>query len=128
MTATLPADTDAAVEDRTQLYVGGAWVASAGFGRIAVLNPATEDVIAQVAEGTSADVDQAVAAARAAFPAWSATAPAERADYLQKAHEASSPVPTSWPPCCPGTWACRSASPRSSRSASRRSTSRTSPS
>jgi aldehyde dehydrogenase (NAD+) len=79
---------DSAVEDRTSIYVGGEWIPSDGSGRIEVINPATEQVIAVVAEGTAADVDKAVAAARAAFPAWSATPPAERADYLQKAHEA----------------------------------------
>jgi betaine-aldehyde dehydrogenase len=56
--------------------------------RIEVLNPATEEVIAQVAAGTPADVDRAVAAARRALPAWSARPPGERADYLEKAHEA----------------------------------------
>ncbi len=53
-----------------------------------MINPATEDVIAVVAEGTAADVDKAVAAAREALAGWSATPPAERADYLQKTHEA----------------------------------------
>lgn len=72
------------VLDRTKIYINGAWVESAGTGRIDVLNPATGEVIAQVAEGTTADVDAAVAAARAAFPAWSALSPAERAEYLRK--------------------------------------------
>jgi betaine-aldehyde dehydrogenase len=90
MTAVTDSDvnTDSTVEDRTQIYVGGQWIASEGSGRIEVINPATEQVIAKVAEGTAADVDKAVAAARKAFPAWSATPPAERADLLQKAHEA----------------------------------------
>ena len=74
--------------DRTALYIDGRWVASAGLGRIDVLNPATEEVIAQVADGTPADVDRAVAAARSALPAWSARPPGERADYLQKASDA----------------------------------------
>lgn len=76
------------VLDRTSLYIDGEWVASAGTDRIEVLNPATEEVIAQVAAGTPADVDRAVAAARRALPAWSARPPGERADYLEKAHEA----------------------------------------
>ncbi|TMR94533.1 aldehyde dehydrogenase family protein [Nonomuraea sp. 160415] len=45
---------------------------------IDVVNPATGEVIAQVPDGTTADVDQAVAAATAAFPGWAATDPAER--------------------------------------------------
>ncbi|RBY79905.1 aldehyde dehydrogenase family protein [Geodermatophilus sp. TF02-6] len=75
------------VQDRTRLYVDGQWVASAGEGTIDVLNPATEQVIARVAEGDPADVDRAVAAARAAFPAWSALPPAERAVYLRRIGE-----------------------------------------
>lgn len=43
-----------------------------------VINPATEEVFARVPAGTAADVDAAVAAARAAFPAWSRTPDAER--------------------------------------------------
>ncbi|MBC7372524.1 MAG: aldehyde dehydrogenase family protein [Frankiales bacterium] len=76
------------VLDRTRLFVGGTWVDSAGSETIDVLNPATEEVIARVARGTAGDVDQAVAAAKAAFPGWSALTPVERADYLQKVHEA----------------------------------------
>jgi betaine-aldehyde dehydrogenase len=59
----------------TQLYVDGAWIDSASTGTIDVVNPATEQVIAQVAAGNAADVDKAVAAAKAAFPAWSELAP-----------------------------------------------------
>ncbi|WP_062440873.1 aldehyde dehydrogenase family protein [Herbidospora daliensis] len=46
---------------------------------IPVFNPATGDVVAEVPAGTAADVDRAVAAARAALPAWAATDPLERA-------------------------------------------------
>ncbi len=75
------------VLDRTRVYIGGEWVPSDGQGRIEVLNPATEQVIAVVAEGTASDVDRAVRAARAALPGWSALAAAERADYLQRTAE-----------------------------------------
>jgi len=47
-----------------------------------VINPATNKVIARVTNGTSADVDAAVAAARAAFPAWKALSPHARARHL----------------------------------------------
>ncbi|WP_454789938.1 aldehyde dehydrogenase family protein [Mycolicibacterium lutetiense] len=63
-------------------YIGGKWAASSGTTRIPVINPANDEVIAEVVAGTTADVDAAVAAARAAFPAWSATPVDERADYL----------------------------------------------
>ncbi|MET9428202.1 MULTISPECIES: aldehyde dehydrogenase family protein [unclassified Streptomyces] len=64
------------------LYIGGAWRPAAGTDTIAVVNPADEQVIAHVPAGTAEDVDAAVRAARAAFPAWAATAPAERAALL----------------------------------------------
>ena len=67
-----------------QLYIGGQWVASDGTDTMAVTDSATEEIIATIPEGTADDVDRAVRAARAAFPAWSATSVEERAAYLQK--------------------------------------------
>ncbi|WP_327307521.1 aldehyde dehydrogenase family protein [Streptomyces sp. NBC_01298] len=64
------------------MYIGGEWRAALGQGRIEVLNPADERPIASVPAGTAEDVDAAVRAARAAFPAWAATAPAERAALI----------------------------------------------
>ncbi|UYP20277.1 aldehyde dehydrogenase family protein [Rhodococcus sp. Z13] len=72
------------VLDRTKIYIGGRWVDSDGTGRIEVVDPATEEVIAVVAEGTTSDVDRAVAAAKAAFPEWAALSGAARAAYLEK--------------------------------------------
>ena len=65
-----------------RLYVGGEWIASTGEGSIAVVNPATEEGIAAVPDGTAADVDAAVRAARRAFPRWSAIPVAERTRFL----------------------------------------------
>lgn len=73
------------VHDRSKIYIDGAWVDSQGTGRIDVVNPATEEVIAVVADGTAEDVDRAAEAARAAFPAWSALSGEERGQYLRKA-------------------------------------------
>src|SRR5690606_34088295 len=81
--------------DRTQperpyydrLYIGGEWVPPADGGHIAVENPATETTVAHVAEATPADIDRAVLAARAAFPAWSALTRAERADHLERLYK-----------------------------------------
>ncbi|MBC3198232.1 aldehyde dehydrogenase family protein [Pseudomonas poae] len=70
-----------------KFYIDGRWVAPAVAASLAVINPATEEVAAQVARGSGEDVDRAVAAARAAFPGWSATAPAARAVVLGKIHE-----------------------------------------
>ncbi|MGW1772383.1 aldehyde dehydrogenase family protein [Streptomyces sp. NPDC002104] len=64
------------------MYIGGEWRAALGHDRIEVLNPADERPIASVPAGTAVDVDAAVRAARAAFPAWAATAPAERAALI----------------------------------------------
>ncbi|MEX3656589.1 MAG: aldehyde dehydrogenase family protein [Mycolicibacterium fortuitum] len=63
-------------------YIDGKWAVSGGSTRIPVINPANDEVIAEVVAGTAANVDAAVAAARAAFPAWAATPVGERADYL----------------------------------------------
>src|SRR6266571_8535886 len=50
-----------------QLFINNTWRDAAGGKTIEVVNPATEDVIAEVASAEQADVDAAVAAARAAF-------------------------------------------------------------
>ncbi len=52
---------------QTQCFIGGQWVPAASGKTFETINPATEEVIAQVAEGDAADVDLAVKAARAAF-------------------------------------------------------------
>jgi len=64
------------------MYIGGAWRPAASGEVIDVVNPVDEQVIGRVPAGTAEDVDHAVRAARAAFPAWAATAPAERAVRL----------------------------------------------
>src|SRR5829696_10541579 len=64
------------------LFIGGTWPAPSGPDRLTVVNPTTEQELATVPAGTPADVDRAVAAARAAFPPWAATPPAERAAVL----------------------------------------------
>jgi aldehyde dehydrogenase (NAD+) len=68
------------------VYVNGKWVPSSGEGVLEVTNSATEEVIASVPNGSAADVDAAVAAAKAAFPGWSQLAREERAGYLVKIH------------------------------------------
>ena len=62
-----------------KLLIDGRWVESSTGKRTEVLDPATGGVIALAAEGTGADVDAAVRAARAAFEGpWSRVKPAER--------------------------------------------------
>lgn len=65
-------------------YIGGEWVDPATSGRLAVIDPATEEPCAEIALGAEADIDRAVAAARAAFPAYSATTIAERLALLRR--------------------------------------------
>jgi len=65
-------------------FINGAWVASAGTTLLDVKNPATGELLAKVPLSTSADVDAAVQAAKAAFPAWRAVPPVQRARYLFK--------------------------------------------
>ena len=65
------------------LYIDGEWVPSTGSATIEVIDSATEEVIGRVPQGTAADVDAAVAAARAAFGSWSQTPVDVRAKYLR---------------------------------------------
>src|SRR5690606_18906486 len=55
-----------------RLYIDGEWSDAAGGGRFETIHPANGETIASVAEGAAADIDRAVAAARAAFrnPKW----------------------------------------------------------
>jgi acyl-CoA reductase-like NAD-dependent aldehyde dehydrogenase len=79
MTASKP---EVKVHDK--LYINGRWTAPAARGLLDVINSTTEEVMGRVPEGTPEDADRAVAAARAAFDAWSSLAVAERAGYLQQ--------------------------------------------
>ncbi|WP_127108558.1 aldehyde dehydrogenase family protein [Pararhodobacter zhoushanensis] len=61
-----------------RFYINGEWVAPLGAGRMPIENPATEEILGHLALGSTADADAAVAAARAAFPAWTFTPVSER--------------------------------------------------
>jgi 1-pyrroline dehydrogenase len=67
-----------------QNFVGGQWVDAAEGGTAEIINPATGETIAEVPQGTQADVDRAVEAARKAWPEWRDATPAERAEVLLK--------------------------------------------
>jgi aminobutyraldehyde dehydrogenase len=71
-------------EGTYEMFVGGQNVAAAEGETEAVINPATGETIAEVAKGSSRDVDVAVEAAERAFEAWAATPPNERARALLK--------------------------------------------
>lgn len=85
--ATTVRSTDEQTSAATRLlrnYVHGQWQEVAGAETLEVRNPATGAVLARVPLSTTADVDRAAAAARAAFPGWRATPVLERARYLFK--------------------------------------------
>jgi len=65
-----------------QNYVDGEFVSSSSSEVLDVINPATEEVLAQVPLSNRADLDLAVASAKAAFPSWRRTPAAERAKYI----------------------------------------------
>ena len=67
-----------------QFYINGVWVDPALPATLDVINPATEEAYTRISVGSAADVDRAVAAAKAAFPAFSATTQAERIRLLQR--------------------------------------------
>jgi len=68
----------------SQFYIDGAWVAPLGRTTMGVENPATEETVAEVALGSAADADRAVAAARAAFPRFTTTPVAKRIALLKR--------------------------------------------
>ncbi|AYH43062.1 aldehyde dehydrogenase family protein [Azoarcus sp. DN11] len=69
---------------RDKLYIGGRWVAPAGAGLIDVIDPSDASVYARIPEGAPADAEAAIAAAHAAFDAWSRLPAAERADHIER--------------------------------------------
>ncbi|WP_151720254.1 aldehyde dehydrogenase family protein [Gemmobacter serpentinus] len=68
--------------EKRDFYINGAWVAPLAPRDYPVIDPATEEPCAVISLGSAADCDRAVAAAKAAFPAWAATPPAERRAYV----------------------------------------------
>lgn len=74
-----PSAAQAAFDERAALFIGGRWVAPHGSRTLTVVDSNTEQPMGSVPWGTAADVDSAVAAARAAFYGWAATPIAERA-------------------------------------------------
>lgn len=72
------------IDAKYDLLINGDWVPAAGGETFETFNPATGEKLADCANASPADIDRAVEAARAAFPAWSKTAPAERANLLLK--------------------------------------------
>jgi succinate-semialdehyde dehydrogenase/glutarate-semialdehyde dehydrogenase len=73
----------AGIDVPTGLFIDGEWTTN---GRtLPVTNPATEDTLVEITDGTPDDALAAVAAAHRALPGWAATPPRERAECLRKA-------------------------------------------
>src|SRR5262245_58579959 len=71
--------------DKRSLFINGEWVSAASKAEFPVYNPATGDVWTQVADAGRADAAAAIAAAKAAQPAWAAMSHSQRAKLLSKA-------------------------------------------
>ena len=72
------------MSNELKFYIDGAWVDPIAPRTLDVINPATEEPVARISLGSAADVDRAVKAARAAFPAYSHSPKAERLALLQR--------------------------------------------
>ena len=77
--------TTATIKHPDRFFIDGSWAAPSSAAKIDVINSATEELFAQVAEAQAPDVDRAVAAARKAFDRgpWPRMKHAERAKYLR---------------------------------------------
>lgn len=73
--------------NRDSFYIDGRWAAPSSKKSIDVINASTEEVMGRIPEGNEQDAESAVAAARAAFDAWSNTPATERGDFLKKIQE-----------------------------------------
>ena len=76
------------MEVHDKIYIDGDWVTSSGGGTLEVVDSTSEEVMATIPAGTPEDVDRAVRAAAASFPAWSKTSHEERAKALIRIGEA----------------------------------------
>lgn len=71
-------------QEKYRLFINGEWRDASDKATIKTYNPATGDILAEIADASEKDVDDAVKAARKAFTTWSKTTPIERAAILNK--------------------------------------------
>jgi aldehyde dehydrogenase (NAD+) len=72
------------MSNNLKFYINGAWVDPVKPATLDVINPATEEAFATISVGSAADVERAVAAAKAAFPKFTLTSKAERLKLLKR--------------------------------------------
>src|SRR5690349_16378674 len=70
-----------------QMYINGQWTGAVGGKTLAVVNPADESTVAEVAYGSKAEALRAIEAAAKAFPAWRSVSVYDRAKVLKRAGE-----------------------------------------
>ena len=71
----------------TRLFIDGKFVDGHSGKKFPLYNPATEEIVAEIVEADEVDVDDAVAAAKKAFPGWSKSTPQYKAGLLRKLAE-----------------------------------------
>ncbi len=79
---------------RRELYYGGAWHPPKAGGYAETINPTYNETITTAPVADAADVDAAVQAAHAAFPAWAATPPVERGRYCARPPRCCASMPS----------------------------------
>ena len=70
--------------EKYRMYINGEWVEAESGKYYDDINPYTGEVWAQIADGDQADIDKAIDAAAAAFPAWAATPPSQKRKLLYR--------------------------------------------
>ena len=79
---------EAGLDIEARLFIGGEFVDSVDGGRIPILNPHDNSLLAEVSEAREADIDRGIAAARKALPGWKNTPASERGRLLGKLADA----------------------------------------
>src|SRR5262245_62491325 len=72
------------MSNHQKFYIDGKWVDPVKPALLDVVDPSTEEAYTQISTGSAADVDRAVAAARAAFPSFTLTSKEERLALLKR--------------------------------------------
>ena len=75
------------MSDKKNFYINGKWVSPKSDKSIKVINPATEDVCAEISLGSKEDVNDAVLSAKEAFKTWAFSSKKERLEPLEKLYE-----------------------------------------
>ena len=73
--------------EKRNFYINGKWVSPKSDKSIKVINPATEDVCAEISLGSKEDVNDAVLSAKEAFKTWAFSSKKERLEPLEKLYE-----------------------------------------